>query len=147
MFRFVRGGAAAAFIAAAALCAPGLAQAAPDATITIHGGSVAFIVGGGGGSGKLHYKGHTYKLSISGLSVGAIGVNSFDLAGDVYHLNKAEDIEGTYAAVDASATAGTGGAGILDMKNTNGVEIRATSSSSGLKLSLGPSGLVIKLRH
>ena len=148
MFRFARGAAAAAFIAAAALSAPGLAQAAtPDATITIHGGSVAFIVGGGGGSGKLHYKGHTYKLDISGLSVGAIGINHFDLSGDVYDLSKPEDIEGTYAAVDASATAGSGGAGILDMKNTNGTEIRATSSSSGLKLSLCPSGLVIKLHH
>jgi hypothetical protein len=108
---------------------------------------VAFIVGGGGGSGKLHFHGKTYDLDVSGLSVGAIGINHFDLKGDVFHLKHAEDIEGTYAAVDASATAGSGGAGILDMTNGAGVEIRAESSSSGLKLSLGPSGLVIKIHH
>jgi hypothetical protein len=119
----------------------------PDATISLHGSSVAFIVGGGGGSGHLHFHGRTYDLQVSGLSVGAIGVSSFDLHGDVYHLHHAEDIEGTYGEVNASATAGTGGAGVLDMTNGAGVEIRATSTSSGLKLSLGPGGMVIKIRH
>jgi hypothetical protein len=147
MFRIAGARAAAAILAVAALSAPAFAHAEPDATITLHGSSVAFIVGGGGGDGKLHFHGHTYRLQVSGLSVGAIGVNSFDLSGDVFHLHHVEDIEGTYAAVDASATAGSGGAGILDMTNGAGVEIRAQSSSSGLKLSLGPSGLVIKLRH
>jgi hypothetical protein len=47
--------------------------------------------------------------------------------------------------VNASATVGPG-AGVLDMKNGNGVEIHVQSSSAGLKLSLGPSGVDIKLK-
>ena len=146
MFRFIGARTAAAFLAIAAFSAPALAHAAPDATISIHGGSAAFIIGAGGGSGKLHYHGHVYPLDIGGLSVGAIGISSYDLHGEVFHLKQVSDIEGAYAAVDASATAGVG-AGILDMTNGAGVEIRAQSSTAGLKLSLAPSGLVIKLHH
>ncbi len=136
--------AAAAIVLAGALAAP--AVAAPSATISFHGGSAAFIVGGRWGSGTLRYRGHSYALQVSGLSVGAIGVSSYNLSGQVYNLHRVADIEGTYGALDASATAGSG-AGVLDMKNGAGVEIRATSSTSGLKLSLAPGGLVIKLKH
>jgi hypothetical protein len=134
----------AAIALAGALATPALA--APSATITFHGGSAAFIVGGRWGGGSLRYHGHQYPLQVGGLSVGAIGVSSYDLSGQVYHLRRVSDIEGTYAALDASATAGTG-AGVLDMTNGNGVEIRATARSTGLKLSLAPSGVVIKLKR
>ncbi len=134
----------AAIAVAGALAAPALA--APSATITFHGGSAAFIVGGRWGSGTLRYHGHQYPLRVGGLSVGAIGVSSYNLSGQVYNLRRVANIEGTYAAVDASATVGRG-AGVLDMKNGRGVEIRATSSSAGLKLSLAPSGVVIELKH
>jgi len=46
--------------------------------------------------------------------------------------------------VEAQATGGVG-AGEIDMKNDKGVEIRAHSSSAGLKLQLGGSGVNIKL--
>ncbi len=144
MFRFVRTHAAAALAAGALLAAPMMAHAAPDATISFHGGSVAFIAGVNWGSGKLHFGDKTLKLKVKGLSVGAIGASSYDADGEVFNLHNASDIEGTYAAVDASATAGDG-AGILDMKNEHGVEIRAQASTSGLKLALGPSGVVIQL--
>ncbi len=134
----------AALLLAGASATPALA--APSATISLHGGSAAFIVGVGGGSGVLHFKGHNYPLTVGGLSVGAIGVSSYDLHGTVYHLRRVSDIEGTYSALDASATAGSG-AGILDMTNGKGVEIRATSTTSGLKLSFAPSGVVINLKH
>lgn len=134
----------AAVVLAGALAAP--AVAAPDATIRFHGGSAAFLVGARWGSGTLRYRGRQYPLQVGGLSVGAIGVSSYDLNGDVYHLRHLRDIEGTYAAVDVSATAGRG-AGVLDMKNGAGVEIRASASSAGLKLSLAPSGVVIRLKH
>jgi hypothetical protein len=146
MFRFVRAHAAAAIAAGALLSAPLMAHAAPDATISFHGGSVAFIAGVNWGSGKLHFGGKTLKLKVSGLSVGAIGASSYDADGEVFNLHHADDIEGTYAAVDASATAG-GGEGVLDMKNEHGVEIRAHATSAGLKLALGPSGVVVKLDH
>ena len=134
----------AAVLLAGALAAPALA--APSATISFHGGSAAFIVGGRWGSGSLRFHGRRYALEVGGLSVGAIGVSSYDLSGTVYNLRRPSDIEGSYAALDASATAGAG-AGVLDMKNANGVEIRASSRSAGLKLSFAPSGVVIRLKR
>jgi hypothetical protein len=55
-----------------------------------------FIVGVGGGTGVLHFKGHTYRLRIDGISAGTIGVASADLAGTASNLRTAADIAGTY---------------------------------------------------
>ena len=134
--------AAAAAVLAATLALPAMAQ---DAHVTFSGGSVAFIAGVHWGGGKLTFRHKTYDLKVSGLSVGAIGATHFDATGEVFHLKKASDIEGTYAAVEAGATAGAG-AGEIDMKNGNGVEIRAKASTTGLALQLAPSGVVIKLK-
>jgi len=142
-FAFSRG-AAIAVVLTGALSSSAFAQPEPDANISFHGGSVAFIGGVNWGSGRMHYRGHRYGLKVNGLSIGAIGANSYDAVGQVYNLRRPSDIEGAYAAVEASATAGAG-AGEIDMKNDKGVEIRAHSTSAGLKLSLGGSGVAIKL--
>jgi hypothetical protein len=134
----------AAILATAAIAAPAVAQT--SGTITMSGGSAAFIVGGRWGSGTLYYHGHRYPLEVGGLGVGAVGITHYDLSGSVTHLRHVADIEGTYGNIDASATAGVG-AGILNMSNGNGVEIHATSRTAGLKLSLAPGGMVIKLKH
>ena len=136
--------AAVAVIAVAAMSASAIAQPAPDANISFHGGSVAFIGGVNWGSGRMHYQGRRYGLKVSGISLGAIGATSYDEIGKIYNLRRPSDIEGAYAAVEASATAGVG-AGEIDMKNDKGVEIRAHSTSAGLKLQLGGSGVAIKL--
>jgi hypothetical protein len=140
MFRSVAG-----LVLAGALFAPALAQDS-DATIHIHGGSVGFIVGVGGAHGYVNFQGKRYPIDVSGLQVGTIGANSYDLDGAVLHVNSISDIEGTYAAAEASATAGGGGGGI-DMTNGKGVEIQAHSTTEGLKLTLGTSGVTIHLRH
>jgi len=144
MNNYLGRGAAIAVILAGALSASAIAQPAPDANISFHGGSVAFIGGVGWGSGRMHFLGKRYRLKVNGLSIGAIGANSYDAVGQIYNLHRASDVEGVYAAVDASATAGAGAGGI-DMKNDKGVEIRAHSSSEGLKLQFGASGVVIRL--
>jgi hypothetical protein len=120
--------------------------AQPSATIRFNGGSVAFIAGVNWGGGTLYYKGKTYPLKVGGLSVGSIGAKSYDLRGSVYNLHRLEDIEGTYAAVNASATVG-GGAGVLEMQNGAGVTIKAQSTSMGAHASLGPSGVEIRLKR
>jgi hypothetical protein len=142
---------AAAVLLAGALSAPALARPhhpapPPVTTIHFHGGSVGFIVGVGGASGTVRYHGVNYPIEVSGLKVGTIGVNSYDVAGRVYNLRRLSDIEGTYAAGEASATAGPGGGGI-DMTNGNNVEIRASSTSAGLQLTLGAGGVTIHLKH
>jgi hypothetical protein len=136
--------AAMAVVLAAAVSATAVAQPSPDANISFHGGSVAFIGGVNWGSGRMHYQGRRYGLKVSGLSIGAIGATSYDAVGQIYNLRRPSDIEGAYAAVEASATAGAG-AGEIDMRNDKGVEIRAHSTSTGLKLQFGGSGVNIQL--
>jgi hypothetical protein len=121
------------------------AVAQPSATIHFSGGSVAFIGAIQWGGGTLHYHGRSVALKVSGIGVGAIGAEHFDAVGDVYHLKRVADIEGTYSAINASATAGAG-AGIIDMTNEHGVEIKAHATSAGLKLSLAPTGMVIHFK-
>ncbi len=131
---------------AGAFAAPSMAQSRPDARITFHGNSVAFVAGVSGGHGTLFWRGRRVALDVSGFSVGEIGVHHYDVVGEVYHLHRLSDIEGVYAAVHASATAGAGAGGI-DMQNGNGVEIQAHSTSAGLALALGPKGVNIRIEH
>jgi hypothetical protein len=130
---------------AGGLFAASAASAQPDATIHFGGGSVAFLASINWGGGTLHYHGRSIPLRVSGLGVGAIGADKFSADGEVFHLRHAHDIEGTYTALNASATAGAG-EGEIDMRNEHGVEIHAHTTSSGLKLSLAPSGVVINFK-
>ena len=118
----------------------------PITTIHFHGGAVGFIVGVGGASGFIDFHGERYPIEVSGLKVGTIGVSSYEVDGRVFNLRHLSDIEGTYSAGEASATAG-GGAGDIDMTNDRGVEIRASSTSAGLQLTLGGGGVTITLKH
>ena len=95
------------------------AQDKPSGTIDFHGGNVAFIAGINWGGGVLHYKGKDIPLRVSGLSVGAVGINKFDSSGEVYNLKQVSDIVGTYAAGAASVTVGAGVGGV-EMQNGEG---------------------------
>src|SRR5258706_4041489 len=130
----------------ATLASPALAQRRADARISFPGGSVAFLAGVNWGSGTLTYRGHNYPLRVRGLAVGAVGANSYRATGVVYHLRRVSDIEGSYGAMEGSMTAGAGQGGI-GMKNDKGVVINARSTSSGLKLTLAPTGVQIKLKN
>ncbi|MBS0411720.1 MAG: hypothetical protein JSR86_17520 [Proteobacteria bacterium] len=133
-------------VLAAAVSGPALARAPADGRITFSGGSVAFLAGVNWGDGVLTWRGHRYPVKVSGLSVGAVGVNKYRASGVVHHLERVSDIEGTYGAMEGSMTAGPGQGGI-DMRNDKGVVISARSTSSGLKLTFAPTGVQIKLKH
>jgi hypothetical protein len=115
-----------------------------DATIQFSGGSVAAGIGYSWGSGTLRYRGKSYPIKVDGLSVGDVGATSVNAAGTVYHLSKLEDFPGTYVAAAAGAAAGGGGS-IAEMKNENGVVIKARSTTTGLKLKLGVDGVKISM--
>jgi hypothetical protein len=115
-------------------------------TIHLHGGSVGFIVGVGGADGYVDFRGARYPVEVSGLKVGTIGVSSYELDGRVFNIHHIEEVEGSYSAGEASATA-IAGAGSIDMTNGNGVEIRANSSSGGLELTLAGGGVNIRLKR
>jgi len=117
----------------------------PDATLKLSGGSVAAGIGYSWGSGTLKYKGKTYPVEVSGLSAGDVGASKTEASGDVFHLKKLADFDGTYTAATAGATVG-GGASATIMKNQNGVTINLVSTSQGVKFSLAASGVSLKIK-
>jgi hypothetical protein len=135
---------AAATLAGGLLATSALAQT-PDATIHFGGTSLAFLGSVQWGGGHLHYNGRDIPLKVNGIGVGAIGWDKFSAEGEVYHLHHLHDIQGTYTALNASATAG-GGQGEIDMQNEHGVEIRAHTTSAGLNISLAPTGVRIEIK-
>jgi len=116
----------------------------PDATLTLTGKSVAAGVGVEWGRGTLVYRGKRYPVSVKGLAVGDVGATSIRASGKVFYLKRLSDFDGTYAAVDAGATAG-GGAGVAAMKNQNGVTVHLVSTTQGVNVEAGSSGVEMKI--
>jgi len=118
----------------------------PDATVRLSTGSVAVGIGYSWGSGVLHFKGKSYPFTISGVSVGDLGVSKAEASGSVYHLAKLDDFNGNYTAAAAGATIGGGGSAAA-MQNQNGVKINLVSTTRGLKLKLAAEGVKIQLKE
>ena len=114
----------------------------PDATVEFSGGSVAAGIGYTWGTGMLIYQGRLFRLQVSGLSIADVGITSYTASGDVYNLKKPSDILGTYGAVTAGATIGSGFSG-TSMQNEHGVMIRMIATRAGLSLSLAPGGMTV----
>ena len=67
------------------------------------------------------------------------------MTGEVYHLKKLEDFNGTYVAAQAGIAV-AGGVSATAMKNQNGVVMKLTSTQKGLKFTLAPEGTKITLK-
>jgi hypothetical protein len=106
---------------------------------------VGFIVGVGGGSGTLTFKGRTYRLSLSGVSAGTIGVAGADLVGTATNLRVAQDIAGAYSAASAGLAV-AGGAKVVTLQNAKGVVLQLQGRQVGFEASLSLSGLTISLQ-
>jgi hypothetical protein len=104
-----------------------------------------FIVGVGGGSGTLVFHGHSYPLSIGGVSVGTIGAAKAELVGRAYNLRNAIDIAGTYTAVSGSIAV-AGGIKGTQLKNSNGVVLKLQGRQAGFEASASLSGLSISMK-
>ena len=119
---------------------------AQDGTIELEVIKASLIVGAGGGSGKLMYKGKTYNLGVGGVSLGAsIGISKASLVGEVYNLNNVADIAGTYSAVSGSAVLAAGGS-VAELQNSKGVQLRVSGNAMGLEISIDLAGLQISLK-
>ena len=88
-------------MAAVVLAATPSRSYAESGSVSMRLSKVGFIVGVGGGSGTLNFKGRQYRLSISGVSAGTIGVATMQLVGTATNLRTAADIAGSYSAVSA----------------------------------------------
>ena len=147
---------ASSFVVLAALTAgvPGLQQAqaqpaarqapAPDATLSLEGGSVAAGVGYVWGSGTLDFGGAPHRVKMSGLSIVDVGAAKIDASGSVYNLKNISDFNGTYTTFAAGATI-AGGGGVAYLRNQKGVVIRLDSTTEGLRFNLSASGVTLKV--
>ncbi|AMN43827.1 hypothetical protein [Rhodoplanes sp. Z2-YC6860] len=108
-------------------------------------GSAGFIVGIGGGSGALRFRGKTYRLSIGGVRIGTIGASATEVRGVAYNMRRPSDIAGTYSAVGAGLAVG-GGAGSARLQNEKGVVLDVRAVKVGLEANLNLGGVSISLQ-
>jgi hypothetical protein len=125
-------------------CAP-TPSSAETGTVRMTISKVGFVVGVGGGSGTLTFKGKQYRLSIGGVSAGTIGIAKMDLVGTATNLQKASDIAGSYTAGSAGIAV-AGGVKGATLQNANGVVLQVQGKQVGFEASLSLSGLTISLK-
>jgi len=104
-----------------------------------------FIVGVGGGTGVLTFKGKHYRLNIGGVSAGTIGIAGAELVGTATNLRHAEDIVGTYSAISAGVAV-AGGAKAVTLQNGKGVVLHLHGKQVGFEASLSLSGLTVSMQ-
>jgi hypothetical protein len=104
-----------------------------------------FIIGAGGGSGVLTFRGRKYPLSVGGVGIGSLGVSAVNLVGVATNLHRPSDIAGRYGAAGAGA-AFVGGAQVATLQNERGVVLRLHGVQAGFHVSLGLGGMTIQLR-
>jgi hypothetical protein len=129
----------------------GVAQAAdrsgrPDATLQLRSEAVAAGVGVSWGKGTLTYRGREYPVSVKGLSLGKVGITKVTASGEVYNLKRLGDFSGNYTSVNADITL-AGGHSAVTMKNQNGVRVVVHATSKGVDLTVGGSGVDMKLKR
>ena len=117
----------------------------PSGTLTVTATSAALGVGWSWGKGTLTLlNGKQYHFKVSGLDVVAVGFKQATGVGNVYHLKKIKDFEGTYVAATAAGTVG-GGMGAASMRNEKGVVINLSGVGQGVDVRLAVSGMTVKL--
>jgi hypothetical protein len=115
-----------------------------EGTITFSGGAVAIGVGFQWGSGTLTYRGRQYPFQMDGLSVIDIGVSRVTGSGTVHNLRDVADFSGNYVSISAGAAL-AGGGSITNLRNQNGVVIDGITTAQGVRLTLAPGGVNLKL--
>lgn len=118
---------------------------AETGAVSLNVTKAGFIVGVGGGSGTLNFKGRSYRLALGGVSAGTIGIAGAQLVGTASNLRSAADIAGTYTALSAGVAV-AGGRRSAVLQNAKGVILRLQGRQVGFEASLSLSGLTIALR-
>jgi hypothetical protein len=131
----------------AVLSSPAFAEdKKPSGLLKLTEGSVAVGLGWSWGKGTLTYGGKDYKVKVSGLSVGEVGMTDVKAKGDVYDLKSVDDFNGVYAAAGANFTAGQG-KGATALTNAKGVSIVLTSITKGASLKIAAEGLKLSIEQ
>jgi hypothetical protein len=117
----------------------------PIGTVTIESKQIAAGVGITWGDGTLKFGGKEYKFTVRGLDAGALGFSKVSAKGDVYNMKTVADFAGDYASAQAGAAVVKGPVGLM-MRNAKGVVINLKATQTGVQLTLGASGISIKMK-
>src|ERR1700739_2972598 len=131
------------FLVSTSLATPSLAETGAGSAVFTTGGCIGGV---GGGEGVLTFRGGDYPFTVSGMSVGfTIGASTTKFAGRALNLRGAASIEGTYSAVGVGGAL-AGGAGGVQLQNTNGVILQLSGPRVGVELSAAVAGVSIRLK-
>jgi hypothetical protein len=104
------------------------------------------VMGAGGGSGVLTYRGRDYPFRVSGLSLGlTAGASVSRLEGWASGIREVSDFAGTYSAVGGGGAL-VGGAGGVHLTNEKGVAIALKGPKAGMEFAANISGIKISLK-
>jgi hypothetical protein len=104
------------------------------------------MVGAGGGSGVLTYRGRDYPFRVSGLSLGVTAGGSVSrLEGWASGIKQVSDFAGTYSSVGAGGAL-VGGAGGIRLENENGVVIALRGPKAGMEFAANVSKIAISMK-
>src|SRR5258705_13825192 len=123
---------------------PSLAQAPGFVRVKLL--KAGLMVGAGGGSGVLTYRGRDYPFTVSGLSLGVTAGGSVSrLEGWASGIKQVSDFAGTYSSVGGGG-AFVGGVGGVHLANENGVRIALQGLKAGMEFAANLSGINISLK-
>lgn len=123
---------------------PSLAQAPGYVRVKL--AKAALVMGGGGGTGVLTYRGRDYPFRVSGLSIGfAAGVSISRLEGWASGIKEVSDFAGIYSSIGGGG-AFVGGAGGVQLGNEKGVRIALRGGRAGMEFAGNLSQIVISLK-
>jgi hypothetical protein len=104
------------------------------------------VVGAGGGSGVLRYRGRDYPFTVSGLSLGVTaGASVSQLEGRALGIRQVSDFAGTYSSVGAGGAL-VGGIGGVRLGNEKGVVISLRGPRAGMEFAANNSKISISLK-
>lgn len=124
--------------------APSQAQA--PGYVRVNFMKAGLVVGAGGGTGVLTYRGRNYPFRVSGLSLGVTaGASVSRLEGWASGIADVSDFSGTYSAVGAGGAL-VGGAGGVNLRNEKGVVLILKGPKAGMEFAANLSGIRISLK-
>ncbi len=121
-------------------------QAQAPGYVRVNFAKAGLLVGAGGGTGVLTYRGRNYPFRVSGLSLGVTaGASVSRLEGWASGIADVTDFAGTYSAVGAGGAL-VGGAGGVNLRNEKGVVLVLKGPKAGMEFATNLSGLRISMK-
>jgi hypothetical protein len=137
-------GLVAAALVAIATATPSFAQAPGYVRVKLV--KAGLMLGAGGGSGVLTYRGRNYPFTVSGLSLGVTaGASVNRLEGWASGIKQVGDFAGTYSSVGAGGAL-VGGFGGVHLGNEKGVTIDLKGARAGVEFAANVTQVRISLK-